>query len=177
MTFPGVLTPVKVVGQIIFFALLMWLVGYLSIFPKISVHDEQETELRLVVRHSGRVIGECTAVSEKELQNLPANMQRLVNCPREKSPMLVELVVDHELSFESLVTPSGLHNDGVLAEFKVFTLKTGTRHIHATATSNTHEGEIVEYYEGEVEFSADRVVVLQLDDSGFWIKGDRSGRS
>ncbi len=90
--------------------------------------------------------------------------------------MLVELMVDGELSFESAIIPSGLHDDGVLAEYQVFTLKTGSRHIHATATTETYEGEFVEQYDAEVDFSSDHIVILQLDDSGFRIRGDAPDR-
>jgi len=166
-----VLTLSQLLGQVVFYGVLIGITGYLSVYPETTVHKAGETDLKLVIRQSGRVIGKCEVLTSEQLKKLPPNMQRPMNCPREKSAVKLKLLIDNEIKHQATISPSGIHSDGNLARYEVFTLEAGTRHVYATATSETHEGEFVEVFDEEVVFNEDKIVVLQLDDQGFKIKG------
>ena len=171
MKFASDMTRFRILGQVIFYFLLVSLIGYLSGSPEITVYDVGETELKLVIRHSGLVAGECRSLSETELKQLPPNMRVPMICPRGKSPMSVDLTIDETLYFEDIINASGIHNDGVITTYQVFQLPVGTRHIEMTAVAETHAGRFIDKFDEFVEFSEDRVVVLQLNDTGFKVSG------
>lgn len=162
----------QIIGQVIFYAIIMAVLGYFSSSPEITLQNNNDTSLKLIIRHSGRIEGKCEPLSKLEQDKLPTNMQRLVNCPRQKSPLKVIISVDDEMIYNATIKPSGIHDDGVLADYSVFTLKAGTRHIVASAITNTHEGEFVDRYNAKIDVNPNHIVVLQLDDNGFNLNGN-----
>jgi len=165
------LTPYQIIGQGVFYCFLIVLLSQLTTKPTIIVNQADETTLKLVIRHSGKILGKCEPLSKLKQDNLPTNMQRLVNCPREKSAMDVELKLNNKIVYKETIIPSGIHNDGVLAEYISFTLKSGKINLEAKATTTTQEGEFIDNYKGEIMFTSDKIVILHLDDSGFDIEG------
>jgi hypothetical protein len=109
----------------LFFLPLVWLTSapaYQQLPPELAV-------IKLAVRHAGAIIGECTALTSEEYADLPANMQRVETCPRERSPLRLQLLLDGETLYRESVPASGLHNDGVSSMYHRFELAAGSHHL------------------------------------------------
>ena len=85
--------------------------------------------LKVAVRHAGEIVGECTVLSAEAYADLPATMKRPETCPRERSPLQLELLLDGEIRYRATVAASGLHNDGVSSMYQRFVVPAGRHHL------------------------------------------------
>ncbi|MGI9286005.1 MAG: hypothetical protein ACR2P1_11500 [Pseudomonadales bacterium] len=154
----------RYVGQAVIYALFMVTVGYFSSMPYYQASAPDEATLKLSVRHAGKVIGECATLSNAQMENLPANMKVVEICPRERSPLRLELLVDGELLYADTVQPSGLHNDGVSSIYQRFTMRAGKHQLTARLSDDVNVDDSVFVYASDVDFMPTQVAVLQFDN-------------
>jgi hypothetical protein len=116
-------------AQAVLYALFFIPLAYLTHAP-IHKHLAQDMAvLKVAVRHAGKIVGECTTLSKEAYANLPANMKRPETCPRERSPLQLELILDGEILYADSVAASGLHSDGVSSMYRRFVIPAGAHHL------------------------------------------------
>lgn len=86
--------------------------GYCSNRPGYQHLEGDQAVLKLSLRHAGQILGECYTRTPEELADLPANMRTPMVCPRERSPLVLELRLNDELVLSEVLPARGLHNDG-----------------------------------------------------------------
>lgn len=119
----------RYLGQALLYTLFFLPIVY---FTHLPVHQHlagDMAELKIAVRHAGKVIGECTPVVAGNYTPLPGEAKRPEICPRERSPLQLELVLDGETLYRATVPASGLHNDGVSSVYARFTVPAGQHHL------------------------------------------------
>ncbi|MBD3648890.1 MAG: hypothetical protein HUJ31_15895 [Pseudomonadales bacterium] len=161
------LSPAQWIGQAVFYFVIAGLVAYFADSPSWRLMQPDEAQIKLVVRHSGKLLGECRTLAGEELDNLAPNMRAPTVCPREKSPLYVDMAVDDEVVYEQTVTPSGLHNDGILALYKTFTLDAGATSLRVRVKDDMRADDFSHKLEETVELDPERILVLEFSDSGF----------
>ena len=97
--------------QALNYALFMLLVWYFSAAPPYTQLKPDQAVITVAFSHAGKQIEECRQLSQEELARLPPNMRAPLDCPRERSPVTVELLLDGELLIEEVATAPGLYND------------------------------------------------------------------
>jgi len=102
----------RIAAQLLLYVPLMALIGYLSTAPKFSPVGETEALLRLSFIHAAQRKAPCRERSPEELAKLAPNMRAALDCPRERSPIVVELELDGKLVLRREVAPAGLKRDG-----------------------------------------------------------------
>lgn len=102
----------KFVSQFVAYALFAVVVGLFSVWPRYALLDPQEAFVSLAFSHAGERIGECRRLTQEELNELPPNMRKPDDCPRARHPLFVQLKIDRQLLYETLLQPSGLWQDG-----------------------------------------------------------------
>jgi len=102
----------KYIGQAIGYALFAAVVGLLSIWPTYTMLGPQEAILSLSFSHAGERVGECRTLTQQELNELPPNMRKPSECPRERYPVFVTLSSGDRLLYADTLQPSGLWKDG-----------------------------------------------------------------
>jgi hypothetical protein len=157
------------------FLLVALATAYYSDLPVYRIHDDGETELKLVVRHSGTLLEACRTLSTSELDQLAPNMRKPTSCPREKSPMTIELTINELPPYVATIVPSGLHNDGVLALYKSFNLKHGPVRIRLRSKEDSHQQAFAPRFDQVIEADHSSIVVLELDDAG--VRAHQPGHS
>ena len=80
--------------------------------------------------------------------------------------MTVELTINELPPYVVTIVPSGLHNDGVLALYKSFDLKTGPVRIRLRSKEDSHQQVLAPRFDKVIEADRTSIVVLELDDSG-----------
>ncbi len=116
-------------GQAAVYAAFVLLIGFFSTSPTYSRVDEGFAIVKLSLRHSGQLIGECRTLTDEELQRLPPNMRQARVCPRERSSIEVQLLFDGQEVYHQVVEPAGLKNDGRAKLYHRFTVKAGDHEI------------------------------------------------
>jgi hypothetical protein len=153
----------KIMAQVGFYLIVGLFIGWFSHLPTYQYADGEQAELKLVVRHSGNLIGECRALSQKEMEKLPPNMRTTQICPREKAPLTVTLTVNGDEFYQRTIKPSGIQSDGVIAQYEIFSIPAEMLAIRFAIDG----GQV---YEQSIDALPGDVLLLQYDDSGFHLR-------
>jgi hypothetical protein len=85
--------------------------------------------IKLSLVHHGKRVQECRTLSPEELAKLPANMRAPTSCPRERSPITVEVDVDGALALREVARSSGLSSDGAASVYRRIEVNAGVSRI------------------------------------------------
>ena len=129
----------RVFGQLLFYILLMVFIGYFAEVPEFEYSPQTHGDLKVIIRHSGKLLGECIEPDPEEQKKLALNMRAPMICPRERSPVYVRLSLDDKLVLDKSVLPAGLHNDGISAEYRNFPIQAGK--VRVTLVINDSQGD------------------------------------
>ena len=116
---------IKILGQAIAYTAFAGMVGYFSASPAYTHLDPSLGVITLSFSHAGQTITECRRLTQEELNRLAPNMRKPTDCPRERVPLLVELVLDDKAIYREYLTPSGLAKDGASTVYQRFPVKPG----------------------------------------------------
>jgi hypothetical protein len=119
------------VGQLFAFALFALVVGYFATQPAYTHIDQDKALIKLSFSHAGAHAQECRQLTQEELNRLPPNMRRPMECARERLPLLLEVVLDGEVLYRDTLPPSGLSRDGASTAYRKFPVPAGMHHLEA----------------------------------------------
>jgi hypothetical protein len=97
--------------QAVNYGAFMLLVWYFSSAPAYTHLAPDQAVITLAFSHAGKRVEECHTLTAEELARLPPNMRAPMDCPRERSPVTVELLLDGNTVIEQVFDPPGLYND------------------------------------------------------------------
>jgi hypothetical protein len=100
------------VGQAAAWLLFVALVGVFAQWPRHSALPQGHGELKLSMAHLTERMEPCVQLTAEELAALPPNMRNPERCPRERTPAVIELLVDGEPLLATAVRPVGLARGG-----------------------------------------------------------------
>ncbi len=153
----------RTAAQIVFFFCVAAVIGYFSHSPQYHYSEGDSAELKFVIRHSGRLAGECRALDVTEMKKLAKNMRVTEICPREKLPMSVSLELEGRKLYAGTIQPSGIRSDGVLSHYDRFTIPAGPLQVCLVVDV----GDEHEVYERSMEAGPAEVLLLEYNDQGF----------
>jgi quinol-cytochrome oxidoreductase complex cytochrome b subunit/coenzyme F420-reducing hydrogenase delta subunit len=122
---PRTMLIARVFGQVFVYVAITALLGYFSVKPRHPILAADHAMISLSFSHAGRLKQLCEPLSAAELVRLPPNMRRPRNCPRERWPVEVELLMNGRLLFSGVESPAGLWNDGPSTVYKRFAVAAG----------------------------------------------------
>ena len=122
---------VQLGGQALAYALFAVAVGYFATRPAYTHFDPDQALIKLSFSHAGQRKGECRRLTPEELARLAPNMRRPLDCPRERVPLRVELLLDGEALFRADLPPSGLAGDGASTVYRKFPVAPGRHRLTA----------------------------------------------
>lgn len=120
---------VRYVLQAAFYLPLMALIGYFSSAPVFVHLPADQVLVRLSIAHAAERRHACRERTAEELAKLPPNMRAARDCPRERSPVLVELEIDGVTKFRADVPPAGVQRDGLATLYHRLFIPAGTHRI------------------------------------------------
>jgi hypothetical protein len=102
----------RLVNQVLAYGAFAAVLGVFSVWPDYRLLDAQQAIVSLTFSHAAQRVGECRRLTQEELNALPPNMRKPVECPRERHVMEVEMRLDEALVYSEALSPSGLWKDG-----------------------------------------------------------------
>jgi quinol-cytochrome oxidoreductase complex cytochrome b subunit/coenzyme F420-reducing hydrogenase delta subunit len=120
----------RIPGQAVAYGLFAAVVGLFSVWPSFSLIEPSQAIVSLSFSHAGQRIGECRQYTQEELQQMPPNMRRPSDCPRQRHPLLVVLTVDGVEYHREMAQPSGLWDDGESNVYHRLKLGAGAHRLH-----------------------------------------------
>jgi hypothetical protein len=151
-------------GQMMFYLGLMAFIGYLAEVPEFEYTPQDHGDLKLIIRHSGKLIGECIKPDPEVQKKLPLNMRAPMICPRERSPVSVRLSLDDTLVLDKMVLPAGLHNDGISAEYRNFPVQAGRVRVTLVVNDSQGDQDSTHTYDQEISVGAGESVALEFSN-------------
>ena len=87
-------TPAAWFGQALLYALFALIIGVFSQWPPYRHLEPGQALIKVSFNHQGKPVSACRLATAQELGKLPPNMRAPLVCPRERSPITVEMDLD-----------------------------------------------------------------------------------
>jgi len=152
----------RLLAQLALYAPLMAILGYFSTEPRFSAVAPDQALVRVSFIHATQRKQACRERSADELAKLAPNMRAAQDCPRERSPLLVEIELDGKVVLQREVQPSGLRRDGNVAVYQRLALPAG-RHRIVARLRDRAEGEFNFAREQTVELAGGGVLIIDFN--------------
>jgi len=150
-------------GQVVLYALFAAVLALFSRWP-VYHHLAPDTALvKLSMVHAGQPVAACRERSAEELAALPPNMRAALDCPRERSPLSVELDIDGKPAARIVAPPSGLSRDGASALYARLPVAAGTRTLAVRLSDDARAAGFGYTLEREVVLAPTQVLVIDFD--------------
>ena len=94
------------------YTIFMALIWYFATSPSVRVIENDKAMITVAFGHAGETRAECRKLSQEELMKLPPNMRKPEDCPRERSPIIIEAMLDGKTIYSKTMMPPGIFNDG-----------------------------------------------------------------
>jgi len=117
------------IGQVLLYAAFAAVIGVFSHWPSYQHLQQNQALIKLSFIHHGQRLQECQKISPEELAKLPPNMRAPLECPRERSPITVEVDVDGVAVLRRTAQPSGLSRDGAASMYQRIEVDAGTHRL------------------------------------------------
>lgn len=150
-------------GQVLLYALFALAIGVFSHWPPYRHLGADEALIKLSLVHTGKPVGECRERTAEELAALPPNMRAATVCPRERSPVTVELDIDGAPAARIEAPPSGLSGDGASAVYRRLTVPAGERSIAVRLRDDVRAEGFTYTLRQRVTLAPAQVLVIDFD--------------
>ncbi len=138
-------SPSRILGQALFYAAFAGLLASLADGPAWQHLPPGQAEIKLSMSVVGDRIRPCRRFSPEELAQLAPNMRRPSDCPRERLPVAVELLIDGEVLYSETHAAAGLWKDGPSRIYRRFAVASGSHVVTVRVrTSNREVGHDLE---------------------------------
>ncbi|MGB7540872.1 MAG: hypothetical protein WBM28_02510 [Burkholderiales bacterium] len=149
-------------GQVVLYALFAAIIGYFSTSPRYRHLQPGEGLLRLSFSHPGKIRADCRQRTPEELAKLPANMRTPLDCPRERSPVIVRVELDGAELVHEAFAPSGLSRDGASTGYRRLPIAAGRHQVRVQFNDDVRVKGFDFEAEKVIDVAAGQVVLIDL---------------
>jgi len=153
----------SILGQSVLYAAFAAFVGVFAVWPRYQHLEPDQALLKLSFSHPGDRVGECRRRTPEELAKLSPNMRAPLECPRERSPVTVEIALDGQLMARRVAPPSGLAKDGTSTVYGRFSLPAGQHDLEVTVDDSARVPGPTWKRAEKITLAPGRVVVVDID--------------
>ncbi len=159
----------RYVLQIFNYSVFMTMVWYFSVAPAYTHIEPGQSLIALSFGHAGQPVEECRKRSPEELAKLPPNMRNPLVCPRQRSPIDVELTLNGELLFKETFQPQGLSGDWGVDVYREFKVPSGKHHFMVRLKDSVRIKDFNYVLEKDVVLKSNQLLMIdfQPNDGGF----------
>lgn len=150
-------------GQFLLYALFAGVIGVFSRWPVYQHLAPDQALVKLSFTHSGKPVGDCVRQSEAELAKLPPNMRAPIKCPRERSPVTVEVDIAGVTALRRSAAPSGLSRDGASAMYQRLVVSAGEQRIAVRLNDDARRAGFTYQRDVTVKLAPAQVLVIDFD--------------
>jgi len=154
------------VGQIALYGLFALAIGVFSHWPTYHHLDADQALIKVSFLHTSKPVGDCRVLDADELARLPPNMRRPVVCPRERSPVTIEVDLDGEPFVRATAQPAGLSSDGAAALYRRLVVGAGERRIAVRLSDDVRAPDFTHRLDTTVTLVPAQVLVIDFDADG-----------
>lgn len=162
--------PAAIAGQVVLYGAFAAFVGYFATNPRYQHIPADHALIKMSIAHFGG--RECRKRTPEELQKLAPNMRAPLVCPRERSPLTIELDIDGVQAYRGEVQASGLSKDGIATVYRRFELTAGEHQIAVRMNDDKAHTGFQHVKEERVMLKPAQVLVIDFnpDKGGLFFK-------
>lgn len=157
-------TAVRFLLQALNYAVFMAVVWYFSFSPPFRQLEPDQGVITLAFGHAGERREECRTLSPEEMAKLPPNMRIPTDCPRERSPVTVDLRLDGELAIQEVANAPGLFSDQGVSIFRSVKVPAGEHRLAVTMNDNVRVEGPTFTHEEQVSIVPGQLLVVDFDN-------------
>jgi len=151
------------IGQALCYSLFLAFIGYFSNSPTYQRFPDNQAMIKLSLRHAGKILGECRERSEAELAQLPPNMRISKICPRERSPLQLDLLINDEMIYSKELAPRGIHGDSLSSVYFRLPVNSGEINLKVRMKDHIDQKNYPYQLEKTLQLSPAQVLVIDFD--------------
>jgi len=155
--------PVSWIGQALLYGLFALIIGYFSRSPTYRHMAADQALIKLSFSHEGRRVVACRERTAQELAKLAPNMRAPMDCPRERSPVSVEIDLDGALVYRHVAQPSGLSKDGASTVYQRFPVLAGEHRLAIRLNDDVRTPGFAYHREAVVDLKPGQVLVIDFN--------------
>lgn len=152
-------------GQAVLYSAFALFIGVFSNWPAYRHLQDDQSLIEVSFTHAGQPVAECKQQSAAELAKLPPNMRAPVRCPRERSPVIVELDIGGVEAYRHVAEPQGLAKDGASSVYQRLVVPAGSHRIAVRLNDDARSPGYVYALQREVTLSPGQILVVDFDAS------------
>ncbi len=156
-------TPLAWLGQLVLYAAFMLVIGVFSRWPVYQHLAPDQALVKVSFIHTGKPLGECKTQSEAELAKLPPNMRAPTRCPRERSPVRIEVDIGGVTALSRSAPPTGLSRDGASALYERLVVPAGAQRIAVRLNDDARSTGFSYQREAHLTLAPAQVLVIDFD--------------
>jgi hypothetical protein len=156
-------TPLAWAGQVVLYGLFALAIGVFSQWPPYRHLEPGQALVKLSFVRVGKPVGDCRTLDAAELAKLPPNMRTPTVCPRERSPLTVQVAIDGQPVLERSAPPTGLKKDGASAVYERIVVPAGERRIAVRLSDDVRAREAPYAREQRITLAPGQVLVIDFD--------------
>jgi hypothetical protein len=164
-----VISTMRFLLQVIAYAAFAIAVGYLSFWPRYQYASPELANVKLSLSHATERVVPCVKLTPQQVAELAPNMRRTHSCERQRLPLILQLSVDGEITFEHEALPSGLWEDGPASIYERFDLAPGMHTIAVQLRDTAREDGWDYTHSEDVTLVAGRymTITFKAENGGF----------
>ncbi len=151
--------------QILNYTVFMALVWYFSFSPPYVRLTPEESMITLALSHAGKPAHECRRKSQEELAKLPPNMRVPEECPRERSPIKIEVLMNDKYVIDETVDPPGLYKDQGVDIYHSVKVPKGEHMLEIRMNDNVRVEGPTHHYRQAVSLGSAQLLVIQFNNA------------
>ncbi len=159
--------PISWIGQALLYGLFALIIGYFSTSPPYRHLPAHQGLIKLSFSHEGKLVSACRQRTPEELGKLAPNMRAPMDCPRERSPVTVEIDLDGTPAYRHVAVPSGLSRDGASTVYHRIPVNSGEHRLSIRLNDDARGGGFNHRREETVMLKPGKVLVIDFSqDAG-----------
>jgi len=163
--------PLRYFLQAINYTIFMALIWYFATSPAIQILDRDEAMITIAFAHAGDLREPCKKLSSEELAKLALNMRKLEDCPRARSPVIIEATLDGQALYSKTLAPTGLFDDGGVDVYFSGRIPAGSHQFEIKMDDSIRQQGFNHTFRQEINVEPARIVLVDFDSKkGFVIK-------
>ena len=161
----------RYVLQAVNYTVFMALIWYFSTSPSIRVLAEDQAKITLAFGHAGETREPCRKISAAELAKLPPNMRMVEDCPRERSPVMVQMTLNGQPLYQETLQPPGVFKDGGVDVYFSGQIPAGQHVVEVKMEDNIRQDGFDYTFKQEIDIEPAKVLLLGFESGkGFVVK-------
>ena len=153
------------------YTIFMALIWYFATSPSVRVIEDDEAMITVAFAHAGETREECRRLSQEELMKLPPNMRKPEDCPRERSPIIIEAMLDGNVIYSKTMLPPGIFNDGSVNIYYNSKVPAGKHTFEVKMDDSVRKPGFNHEFEQDININPQQILLVDFDPlTGFGIK-------